>query len=473
MIPTPGTQHPTPARSPNFQRLTSPFDTRHPPSRALIDDCVHCGFCLPVCPTYVLWGEEMDSPRGRIYLMKLGLDGQLALSDGYVRYFDQCLSCLACVTACPSGVQYDKLIEATRAQLERRFARALSDRLFRRLIFSFFPYPERLRLIALPLWLYQRVGLHRFASTSRLPARLQAMASLAPRFSLRAALRRAPTRVPAAPRRTGRRIQGSESSLTPDSHLPTTSKPRRVGLLLGCIQQVFFADVNAATARVLAAEGCEVIIPPGQGCCGALGVHAGQEALATAMAKRTIDAFEAADVDTIAINAAGCGSTMKQYDHLLRDDPDYAERAQRFATKCRDISEVLAELPVRAPRWPLPVRIAYHDACHLQHAQGIRAQPRAVLAGVPGLEVVEVPEAVLCCGSAGIYSLVQPEPARALGDRKVRNVLSTGAVAVVSSNPGCLLQLQSGLARAGRSLPVYHLVEVVDASIRGTKLPRR
>jgi glycolate oxidase iron-sulfur subunit len=246
----------------------------------------------------------------------------------------------------------------------------------------------------------------------------------------------------------------------------------RVGLLLGCVQQVFFRHVNEATARVLAAEGFDVVIPPGQGCCGALPVHAGREREAQDFARRTIDAFELADVDTVVINAAGCGSTMKEYGHLLRDDPAYAGRAAAQARKCRDISELLADSQPRAPRHPLPLRVAYHDACHLQHAQRVKLQPRQVLATVSGLEVVEVPEAAICCGSAGIYNLVEPQPAQELGERKARHVASTDPQAVVSSNPGCLLQIRAALERLGKPLPTYHMIELLDASIRNTPLPR-
>jgi glycolate oxidase iron-sulfur subunit len=239
-------------------------------------------------------------------------------------------------------------------------------------------------------------------------------------------------------------------------------------MLSGCVQQVFFSHVNAATMRVLAAEGCEVIIPREQSCCGALMLHSGMEADATVLARKMIAVFETAKVDTIVINSAGCGSTMKEYGHLLRDDPAWAERAAAFSSKCRDISEFLCELPAQAPRHPLKLRVAYHDACHLQHAQGVCEQPRRLLAGVPSLEVVEIPEASLCCGSAGVFNLLQPETASQLGDRKVDNLLSTGAQAVASANPGCLLQLTSGLRRRGlKTMPAFHMVELLDASIRG------
>ena len=426
------------------------FDAHHPPSSDLLADCVHCGFCLPPCPTYALWNRETDSPRGRIHLMKVALEGKAPITADFARHFDTCLGCMACVTACPSGVQYDKLIEAARPQVERHVTRPLGDRLFRRLIFSLFPYPGRLRWIALKLWVYQRLGIQRLARTSGLldllPARLRAMEAVAPRISLGGAWSSMPAVVPA---------EGD--------------RRRRVALLLGCVQRVFFSEVNRATARVLAAEGCEVVIPPAQGCCGALMLHSGLEDEAAAMARRFIDVFEPvlAEVDAIVINAAGCGSTLKEYGHLLRDDPAYAGRAAALAAKCRDVSEVLADLEPRAPRHPLRMRVAYHDACHLQHAQGVRAEPRQVLAAIPELEVREVPEGGLCCGSAGIYNLVEPEAAGELGRRKAHNVLGTGAEAVVSSNPGCLLQIASTLEGEGRSLPTMHLVELVDASIRG------
>ena len=430
---------------------TGVFDSHHPPSRDLVADCVHCGFCLPACPTYVLWHKETDSPRGRIHLMRVGLENGTELSNGFVRHIDTCLGCMACVTACPSGVKYDQLIEATRPQVERLTVRSVGDRLFRRFVFWLFPYPSRLRWVTLGIWLYQVLGLRRLLHVSGLlallPARLRAMEATVPPIALRLIWTRFPEQV---------RAEGK--------------RRRRVGLILGCVQRVFFDEVNRATARVLAAEGCDVVIPPTQGCCGALPMHAGIEGSAETMARQTIDAFKAAGVDTIVTNAAGCGSMLKQYGHLLRDDPAYAERAAVFAEKCRDVSELLADLQPQAPRHPVPSRVVYHDACHLQHAQGISAAPRAVLATVPKLKVQDIPEGELCCGSAGIYSLVEPETALELGRRKAKNILTTGADAVVSSNPGCLLQLRRGLAETGRPLPTHHLVEIIDASIRGVSV---
>ena len=452
------------------------FDTHHPPSAELLSDCVHCGFCLATCPTYVLWGEEMDSPRGRLYLMGLGLQGDVEMTPTYVGHFDKCLGCMACLTACPSGVQYDKLIEATRSQIERRFSRSLSYRLFRRMLFELFPYPGRLRALAFPLWLYQKTGLQRLVHASKLlnllPARLRAMERLLPPVSLHK-------------HQTSRRVhrvetQNSFGALNAQSEVPApcgrsvTGKRIRIGLLLGCVQRVFFSETNAATERVLVAEGCEVVVPKAQGCCGALMLHAGQEQQAIELAKRLIDSFETADVDRIAINAAGCGSAIKEYPHLLRDEPDYQAKATAFAAKCRDVTELLTDLgePVSA-RHALKMRVAYHDACHLRHAQRVFEQPRELLKQIPGLEVLEIEESAICCGSAGVYNLLEPEAAAELGDRKAANILASGAEAIVTGNPGCLLQIRSALERAGRPLPVLHTIELIDASIRGEAVVRK
>ena len=420
------------------------FDEHHPPDAALIGDCVHCGFCLPTCPTYVLWGEEMDSPRGRIYLMKQGLEGE-PMTDSMVQHWDACLGCMSCVTACPSGVQYDRLIEQTRAQVERRHDRTPAERALRALIFSLFPHPRRLRLVRGPLRLVQRtrldLALRRTGLLHRLSPQLAAMENLAPRLGR-------PDKLP--------------------ERLPAKGQRRAVvGMLTGCVQGAFFPGVNAATARVLQAEGCDVIVPASQACCGALSAHNGREAEAQQYARRLVDAFEETGVDHVVVNAAGCGSTMKEYVELLRDDPAYAERARVFSDKVRDISEILAELGPVAPRHPLEMTIAYHDACHLAHAQGIRAQPRALLQAIPGLELREIAEPELCCGSAGIYNILNPEPARELGDRKAANIVATGAQVLVTANPGCLMQVTTSIERSGHPMGMAHTIEIVDASIRG------
>jgi glycolate oxidase iron-sulfur subunit len=420
------------------------FDSHHPPAPELIDQCVHCGFCLPVCPTYVLWNEEMDSPRGRIYLMKLATDGKSDMNPQWVSHFDSCLGCMACMTACPSGVDYSKLIEATRAQIERNHKRSFAEKLYRRFMFSIFTRPDRLRMLRLPLLAYQKSGvqglLRRSGILNLFPSQLRAMEALMPQIG------------------AGESIPGVTAA--------QGAKRRRVGLLLGCVQREFFPQVNAATVRVLAAEGCEVVAPQDQPCCGALLVHAGEEAAAIMLARKTIDAFDRADVDTIITNAAGCGSNVKEYGHLLRDDPQYAARAKAFASKCKDITEFLAELKPRANRNPLKLRVAYHDACHLQHAQSIRIQPRSLLLGIPGVELVEIPESAVCCGSAGIYNLVQPDAANALGDRKAQLIVPLNADVIATGNPGCLLQLQSALARSGRKIPVVHTIQLLDSSFR-------
>lgn len=427
------------ARKPGHKGV---FDAHHPPSAERVADCVHCGFCLPTCPTYALWGEEMDSPRGRIYLMKMGLEGEAPMDATFVQHFDACLGCMACVTACPSGVRYDELIEDTRAQIERNWARSRSERLFRALVFALFPHRSRLRAVAALAWVYQRLGfselVRRAGLSDRLPPRVQALEALLPHVALRDLRRRVPAVTPAV---GVRRL--------------------RVGLLAGCVQSVFFADCNDATVRVLAAEGCEVVAPPAQGCCGALGLHAGEEARAVARAKATIAVFEAAGVDVVAVNAAGCGSSMKEYGQLLRDDPTYAERAQEFSAKVRDVTELLAGLEPRAVRHPIRARVAYHDACHLGHAQGITEQPRALLGTIPGLELAPISEPEICCGSAGLYNLLQPEPAAELGRRKAGHILDADPDLVATANPGCLLQLRRYLP----DMPLVHPIQILDWSI--------
>lgn len=418
----------------------------------LLDDCVHCGFCLPTCPTYLLWGEEMDSPRGRIQLMQQVEQGE-PMTDAMVGHWDACLGCMACVTACPSGVQYDRLIEETRAEVERTHRRSPADRALRGLIFAVFPYPRRLRLLRAPLRGMQRTGLDRALRRTglldRVAPSLAAMERLAPRLARAEAL--------------------------PERLAATGARRAVVGMLTGCVQGAFFPGVNAATARVLQAEGCDVVVPPTQGCCGALSLHNGRKAEAQAFARRVVDVFETAGVETVVVNSAGCGSAMKEYADLLADDPAYAERARAFEDRVRDISEVLDELGPVAERHPLEVTLAYHDACHLGHAQGVRVPPRRLLEAIPGLDLREIAEAEICCGSAGVYNVLNPGPARELGDRKAANVVATGADVLVTANPGCLMQVASAIerharAQGGRPIRLAHTIEVIDASIRGIPL---
>ena len=416
----------------------------------LISDCVHCGFCLPACPTYASWGDEMDSPRGRIDLMKGVREGSLELDATVVEHFDACLGCMACLTACPSGVRYDLLIEATRAQIEKNHRRSFADALFRNLIFALFPYPRRLRLAALPLALYVRSGLQRLVRASgllrRLPARLAQLDALAP---------------PVAGR----------SKLAEFYPARTSAQRLRVALIAGCVQRVFFPNVNAATIRVLTAEGCDVLVPAQQGCCGALSLHSGRADEAKRFAAKLIAVFERERLDAIVINAAGCGSTLKEYGELFAADPVMRERAAAFAGKVRDVNEFLAELEPIATRHPLRGRVAYHDACHLAHAQRIRTQPRALLAAIPGLTLCEIPSGDQCCGSAGTYNLFEPESAVEIGERKVDNVLSTNADLLASANPGCTLQITSLLHKRNVSLRAAHPIEILDASLAGGTLP--
>ena len=430
-----------PSPLPRAQRSagTSWDDTRAP-QLELIDDCVHCGFCLPTCPTYVLWGEEMDSPRGRIVLMKQGHD---EISAPLVEHLDNCLGCMACVTACPSGVQYDKLLEDARAQVERNVERPPLDRAHRRLVFELFTHPGRMRAAVPAAALAHRLGLPRLARRPRLrrlAPRLAALTAMTPDAPLRRALTRLPERFEARGEKRG-----------------------TVALLQGCVQRVFFGHVNEATARVLAAEGYEVHVPRLPRCCGALPLHAGADPQARELAKATIERLEG--YDTVIVNAAGCGSAMKDYGHVLRDEPAWAERAKSFAERVRDAAELLAEAGSRAARRPVPMKVAYHDACHLAHAQGVRSQPRALLREIPELELVEPREWELCCGSAGIYNLVKPEPAAELGERKARNLLDTGAEAVAAANPGCALQITAHTERLGRPLPVLHPMELLARAI--------
>ncbi len=481
--------------------------------RDVAKDCVHCGFCLPACPTYQLWGQEMDSPRGRIYLVNQILDGA-ELSATAAEHFDRCLGCMACMTACPSGVQYDQLIEAARVWTEEARSgngvqpavavragsgtadagaadagagvaaaraadagvadvrgadagndsagaapavprvppagkRPVRERAARAAIFSLFPYPRRLRALTAPLRTVQRTGLHRRLADSKLPGRVSP--------ALGAALRLTP------PATTSARL--------PERVAARGSRRAVVGMLTGCVQSVFFPQVNASTARVLAAEGCDVLIPSGQGCCGALSLHSGREAEAADFARRTIAMFEQAGVDAIVVNSAGCGSAMKEYGRLLAGDGSgWAQRGAEMSGKVRDLAEFLAELGPVAPRHPLPVTAAYHDACHLAHAQRISKQPRELLRAIPGLNLVELPDAGTCCGSAGVYNLLQPEAAGELGGRKAEAVLATGAPLLISANPGCSLQIASALAERGEYVSVMHTAEVLDASIRGLPL---
>jgi glycolate dehydrogenase iron-sulfur subunit len=405
-------------------------------NKSLLSECVHCGFCLPTCPTWQLWGEEMDTPRGRIYLMEALVDGKIELSSQVTAHFDRCLGCMACVTSCPSGVKYDRLIESTRAYVEEHVERPWSERFVRSLVFRVFPHRRRMRAA---------LALEPLGRRLPVPGALQPLLAVAP------------------PWRSAER--------PPEVTAAAGERRARVGMLTGCVQSVVFGNVNAATARVLAAEGYEVVAPRGQACCGALSMHAGRHAEGLRRARKLLDVFDRAKVDVVVANAAGCGSNLRDYAHLLGEDPAYSERAVRFSSRVRDVSELLAD-EAHAERHPLGLSVAFQDSCHLLHAQRVREAPRAALASVPGLQLAEPAEQELCCGSAGIYNLLQPEAARALGRRKAEHVIATGADAYASGNPGCLIQVTSHLRAAERPLPSFHPIELLDASIRGVESQR-
>ncbi|MDX6591283.1 MAG: glycolate oxidase iron-sulfur subunit [Gaiellales bacterium] len=383
------------------------------PTRDLLDACVHCGFCLPACPTYSLWGEEMDSPRGRIQLMSMVEDGEVPMNDSVALHLDRCLGCLACVPACPSGVRYDILIERARAQRLEEAPRGLRSRMLEAGLLAVAPRPRLLRALSVPLALGIRPS------------------ALAPR------------------------LRFADLRAAPPHHTPAMGDQRlSVALLAGCVQRVWFGRVNQAAARALAAAGCDVSVPGGQGCCGALHLHGGRECQARERARRTIAAL--AGHDRIAVTAAGCGSAMKGYGELLDTD-----EAREFSSRVRDVTEILAELRP-APSVERPVRVVYQDACHLAHGQGVREQPRAVLAAIPGVELAEISDPGMCCGSAGTYNLLQPKAARELGDRKARSILDADPDVVATANPGCALQLAAALRRLGRDdLPIVHPVELL------------
>ncbi|HYY44847.1 MAG TPA: heterodisulfide reductase-related iron-sulfur binding cluster [Actinomycetota bacterium] len=424
--------------------MATAFDAHRPPSMEIIEDCVHCGFCLPTCPTYAIWGQEMDSPRGRIALMKRGLEEGSALSEGIVPHFDRCLGCMACVTACPSGVRYDELIEATRPQVERNYRRPLKDRILRKTIFFLFTHPGRMRAAVPFIALYRSLLDGKAEPLLRRWPRLVVAERLTPDLSIRTAFDRLPERFE-----------------------PQGESRGTVALLQGCVQRAMFPHVNRATAEVLAAEGFRVVAPKAPRCCGALQMHSGEEDDACALARAAIAALEGCD--WVVVNAAGCGSAMKGYGWLLADDPAWGPRAEAFSARVKDVLELLGRAEPRAKRHPLRMRVVYHDACHLAHAQKIRSEPRAVLRSIPELEVVEPQEWELCCGSAGVYNLLEPEAADALGKRKVDNLLGTEPDAIAAANPGCALQIAAHLRRRGSEIPIYHPVELLRMSIRGGK----
>jgi len=428
----------------------SALDDRDSPGADIIKDCVHCGFCLTACPTYLETGNELDSPRGRIYLMKSALHGEIPMGGSLVEHLDKCLGCLACEPACPSGVRYGSLIEAGRSQIERRFERSPGDKLHRGMIFSLFPYPRRLKLMLPFLYLYQKLGISGLLRSSgilgKVSPKLEQMEAMLPAVKSPTVSRALPAVIP-----------------------PKGKKRFRVAMLTGCVQSVFFGDTNGATARVLAENGCEVVVPESQGCCGALSVHSGRLNEGRDFARTTIKTFEDLDVDAVIVNSAGCGSTMKEYGEILKGDPEFSERAEELSHKTKDIMEFLSAIGLRGELQELNLRVTYQDACHLGHAQRIKSQPRHVMEQIPGLELKEMPESDVCCGSAGIYNLVQPEMSRSLLERKMNNLKTQKVDYLVAGNPGCLLQIKKGIDKYGLGIKTAHPIELLDWSYRGAE----
>ena len=412
-------------------------------------DCVHCGLCTASCPTYVELGDENDSPRGRIYLMRAVTDERLDLTPEVRRHLELCLDCRACETACPSGVQYGKLIEPFRVAMEQADAtRAKSNDFFHsRLLFGLFPYPERMRKALIPARIAQKLRLDRLVIQTGLwrllPERLGRLLTMLP---------------PLPP----------ETTKLPTILPPKGPRRARVGLFLGCVADAMFRSTHWATARVLQENGCEVVIPEGQACCGAIHFHGGVGEPAREMADRNLAVFDTNDLDAIIVNVAGCGSMLKDYGHHWHDQ--HQVDRQRFADKVKDVHEFLDELGLIAPTGQLKIKATYHDACHLVHAQKVREQPRRLLQQIPGLVLKELPESELCCGAAGTYNLTEPEMAERLGRRKLNNILSTGANVVVTANAGCLMQIMREARLKGELLKVIHPMDLLDLSYRGEQL---
>jgi glycolate oxidase iron-sulfur subunit len=422
------------------------FPNADAPSPELLQRCVHCGFCLPTCPTYAVLGVEMDSPRGRIRLMETVWQGRVDVkSDPFERHMYGCLDCRACETACPSGVEFGKLMEGARSQIEAARRRSITERLVRLVAFRFLlPRPAVLGSFAHFSVLSKRLGaaavLRAIGSRVGIAHRLAGLLDLVPD---RASSRALPATYPARGARRG-----------------------SVALFTGCVMRAAFADTNAATARVLARNGFEVIVPETQTCCGALHAHAGERVDARILARRNITTLEGLDVDAFIVNAAGCGAALKEYGWLLKDDPAWSERATRFASRVKDASEFLGDAGLTATPGPLRVRVAYDDPCHLLHGQKIKDQPRAMLAAIPELSLLPLTEADWCCGSAGTYNVTQPELSAKLLARKVGHITSSGAELVVTANPGCQMQIAAGLRAARAPVTVVHLMDLLDRAYR-------
>jgi len=421
------------------------FDDIDRPQKKIVDDCVHCGFCLSACPTYIETGNELDSPRGRIYLMGSVLDNKIPLSDSVVEHLDKCLGCLACETACPSGVEYRFLIEASRSQIERNYKRSAGDKLFRGLLFSILPYPKKLGRILPFIYLYNKSGIRKlfnsFGVLKRISSSLNRLEQMIPDVDTM-------------------RVKEFPEVITPDKE-----KKYRVALLTGCIQNVFFSETNISTINVLKKLGCEIVIPGEQSCCGALSVHTGRLGEGRDFARKIIDIFSSLDVDAFIINSAGCGSAVKEYAYLLSEDPNYSQKAKRLAEKTKDIMEFIDEIGIDRNLNDLNMKITYQDACHISHGQNIRSAPRNILSKIPGLELIEMKNSDTCCGSAGLYNILQPDLAEDILAKKIESIENTSAECIVAGNPGCLLQIQKGLRERKRNLKIAHPIEILDKSL--------
>ncbi|RMF85782.1 MAG: 4Fe-4S dicluster domain-containing protein [Nitrospinota bacterium] len=425
------------------------FDTYEAPEYEKLQECIHCGLCLPYCPTYRILGMENDSPRGRLYLMRAVADGKIPMTKNFVRHMYLCLDCRACETACPSGVKFGELMETTRGQIERVLPRPWYVRLFRRLAFgTILSNPKWLALVADFTLLYQKSGLQKFIRRlgilDYLPDSLNVMEQMLPESLPPKALRYELKEVTPARGET----------------------QRRVGFLSGCVMQLWFTPTNLATVNVLARNGCEVVTPAAQRCCGALHAHSGEREMAKALARHNIDVFTAADVEAIIVNAAGCGAFLKEYAHLLKHDREYRDKAEAFSQKVKDISEFLTAIPLQKPQGEIRARVAYDDPCHLLHGQKIGQQPRDLLRMIPGIELVNVKEADWCCGSAGIYNIIQPAVSLELLERKIKHLQAVNPDIIASGNPGCLLQIGRGVKQSGMSAEVVHPIDLLERSYR-------
>jgi glycolate oxidase iron-sulfur subunit len=432
-------------QSPN--RSISNYGPDEAPRWDYYSKCIHCGLCLNACPTYRELGQEMDSPRGRIYQMIQVERGRLSLGESFVRHIDRCLDCRACETACPSGVEYGRLVEAARGQIERYYSRPPLEHFLRELFLSdILPSRRRLELAGRLVRFYQRTGLEALAS-GIFPRRLKSVARLAPRMEKPFFFERLGTVVP-----------------------PIGERRYRVAFFAGCIANLAFARLNDATVRVLARNGCEVVIPKGQGCCGALHVHAGMRDVARKLARRNTQTFLEGGFDAIITNAAGCGSVLKEYPMLFEEEQQgMLEPTRRFAALFKDFTEFLAGIDFNRDFRPVRERVTYQDPCHLLHAQRIRMAPRKLITAVPGVELVELKESEVCCGSAGIYNVTQNAMAERLLANKMHRIDETGARVVLTANPGCLLQLRAGMASAANGRRVMHVVEFLDEAYQGKR----